>query len=78
MSTPTGEHDNKLTDKLLSVPAHQLYALNSAHSSDSSLQRIKNQPGYNTPVFKGKEEQRALVEQEVAAKVSVIGAYYDL
>ncbi|PPQ75710.1 hypothetical protein CVT26_000951 [Gymnopilus dilepis] len=68
MSTPTGEHDNKLTDKLLSVPAHQLYALNSAHSSDSSLQRIKNQPGYNTPVFKGKEEQRALVEQEVAAK----------
>ncbi|KAF8882033.1 NADH-dependent glutamate dehydrogenase [Gymnopilus junonius] len=68
MSTPTGEHDNKLSDKLLSVPAHQLYAMNSAHSSDSSLQRIKNQPGYNTPVFKGKEEQRALVENEVADK----------
>ncbi|KAM6494297.1 NADH-dependent glutamate dehydrogenase [Amanita muscaria] len=33
-----------------------------------SLNRVKNLPGYNTPVFKGKEEQRALVEQEVASK----------
>ncbi|THU97587.1 NADH-dependent glutamate dehydrogenase [Dendrothele bispora CBS 962.96] len=30
--------------------------------------RLKNLPGYTTPVFKGKEEQRALVQEEVAAK----------
>ena len=41
----------------------------SAQSSETSLHRVKNQPGYNTPVFKGKEEQRALVEQAVAEKV---------
>ncbi|PPQ79211.1 LOW QUALITY PROTEIN: hypothetical protein CVT25_002817 [Psilocybe cyanescens] len=55
-------------EKVLSVPEHQLYAMNSAHSSDSSLHRVKNMPGYTTPVFKGKEEQRALVEDDVAAK----------
>ena len=44
----------------------------SAHSSDSSLHRVKNQPGYNTPVFKGKEEQRALVEQAVAEKARLL------
>ncbi|KAF9019934.1 NADH-dependent glutamate dehydrogenase [Hymenopellis radicata] len=37
-------------------------------SSETSLHRIKNVPGYTTPVFKGKEEQRALVQAEVAAK----------
>ncbi|KAF8645148.1 hypothetical protein AX16_007976 [Volvariella volvacea WC 439] len=37
-------------------------------SSENSVQRVKNLPGYNTPIFKGKEQQRALVEQEVAAK----------
>ncbi|KDR82436.1 hypothetical protein GALMADRAFT_237757 [Galerina marginata CBS 339.88] len=63
MSTPIEE-----PEKLLSVPAHRLYSSNSAHSSDSSLQRVKNMPGYTTPVFKGKEEQRALVENDVAAK----------
>ncbi|KAF4577409.1 NAD-dependent glutamate dehydrogenase [Pleurotus pulmonarius] len=39
-----------------------------AASRDSSTHRIKNLPGYTTPVFKGKEEQRAVVEAEVAAK----------
>ncbi|KAH9480250.1 NAD-specific glutamate dehydrogenase [Psilocybe cubensis] len=63
MSTSNAGHE-----KLLSVPEHQLYAMNSAHSSDSSLHRVKNMPGYTTPVFKGKEEQRALVEDDVAAK----------
>ncbi|KAJ3729441.1 NAD-specific glutamate dehydrogenase [Lentinula raphanica] len=38
------------------------------NGSDGLLHRIKNVPGYTTPVFKGKEEQRALVQQEVAAK----------
>lgn len=46
----------------LSVPG-------SRTGSDTSVHRIKNVPGYNTPVFKGKEEQRALVQAEVAAKV---------
>jgi glutamate dehydrogenase len=45
------------------------HKLNSNHSnSDNGLHRVENQPGYNTPVFNGKEEQRALVEQAVAAK----------
>ncbi|CAA7258824.1 unnamed protein product [Cyclocybe aegerita] len=52
----------------LSVPAQRLSAMSSAHSSEASLHRVKNQPGYNTPIFKGKEEQRALVENDVAAK----------
>ncbi|KAE9391671.1 NAD-specific glutamate dehydrogenase [Gymnopus androsaceus JB14] len=38
------------------------------NNSDGLLNRVKNLPGYTTPVFKGKEEQRALVQQEVAAK----------
>jgi hypothetical protein len=41
----------------------------SANSSDTSLNRVQNLPGYTTPVFKGKEEQRALVELDVSAKV---------
>ncbi|KAG5637874.1 hypothetical protein H0H81_002837 [Sphagnurus paluster] len=40
----------------------------SRNASDTSLNRVKNLPGYTTPVFKGKEEQRALVENDVAAK----------
>jgi glutamate dehydrogenase len=34
----------------------------------SSDHLVKNIPGYNTPAFKGKEEQRAAVEVAVAAK----------
>ncbi|KAF5360835.1 hypothetical protein D9756_004968 [Leucocoprinus leucothites] len=37
-------------------------------NSKQPLNLVKNMPGYNTPVFHGKEEQRALVEQEVAGK----------
>ena len=44
---------------------HQL----SAQINDSN--RVENLPGYTTPVFKGKEEQRALVEHDVAAKVLI-------
>lgn len=50
----------------LAVPGSQ------AGSRDPSTHRIKNLPGYTTPVFKGKEEQRALVETEVAAKVRAL------
>ena len=39
----------------------------SAQVNDSN--RVENLPGYTTPVFKGKEEQRTLVEHDVAAKV---------
>jgi glutamate dehydrogenase len=38
-------------------------------SSEVSFQRLKNLPGYTTPVFKGKQEQRAKVQADVAAKV---------
>ena len=31
--------------------------------------RVKNVPGYSTPVFKGKEEQRAKVQANIASKV---------
>ncbi|KAI9573508.1 NADH-dependent glutamate dehydrogenase [Boletus coccyginus] len=37
-------------------------------SSEVSLHRLKNLPGYTTPVFKGKQEQRAKVQADVAAK----------
>ncbi|KAG9315692.1 NADH-dependent glutamate dehydrogenase [Chiua virens] len=37
-------------------------------NSDASLQRVKNLPGYTTPVFKGKEEQRAIVLADIAKK----------
>ena len=36
---------------------------------DSSPNRVKNLPGYTTPVFKGKAEQRARVEAHIASTV---------
>src|SRR6267154_6687978 len=48
---------------------NDLSRASSRASSESSLQRVKNLPGYTTPVFKGKEEQRAKVQENVAAKV---------
>ncbi|KAG1822705.1 NAD-specific glutamate dehydrogenase [Suillus subaureus] len=45
-----------------------LSAASSRASSEASLQRVKNLPGYTTPVFKGKEEQRAKVQADVAGK----------
>ena len=71
MSTPPTPNGN---GNGLSVPAQaaqRLAALHSLHGSDSSLHRVKNQPGYMTPVFKGKNEQRALVVNDVAQKVRV-------
>jgi glutamate dehydrogenase len=46
-----------------------LSTASSRASSEASLQRVKNLPGYTTPVFKGKEEQRAKVQADVSAKV---------
>lgn len=61
MSTTRSGQSNLL------VPGHA--PLTPKSGSESSLHRVKNLPGYTTPVFKGKEEQRALVEAEVGAKV---------
>jgi hypothetical protein len=41
-----------------------------AATGDHTLQRVQNVPGYSTPVFTGKEEQRAKVQANVAAQVS--------
>lgn len=38
-------------------------------NSDPSTNKVQNLPGYTTPVFQGKEEQRAKVQVEVASKV---------
>ncbi|TFK48742.1 NADH-dependent glutamate dehydrogenase [Heliocybe sulcata] len=37
-------------------------------SSDASVHRIKNIPGYSTPIFKEKDEQRVQVQANVTAK----------
>jgi hypothetical protein len=74
MSTPTGVV-NGVSNDLNHVQAPGLLheALTTAStrsSSEVSLHRVKNLPGYTTPVFKGKNEQRAKVQASVAAKVS--------
>jgi hypothetical protein len=37
--------------------------------TEESLQRVRNLPGYTTPIFNGKDEQRAKVKVDVTAKV---------
>ena len=53
----------------LGVPGQSPYSSSttSKTSSDSSLHILKNQPGYTTPIFKGKDEQKAAVEKELAS-----------
>ncbi|KAI0770618.1 NAD-dependent glutamate dehydrogenase [Fomes fomentarius] len=61
MSTPTSQtplHADSDASGHLQVPGQPVEA----------IQRLKNVPGYTTPVFKGKEEQRAKVQANVAAK----------
>jgi glutamate dehydrogenase len=55
-------------------PASQSSLLHGKSGSEtpSGPHLVKNLPGYTTPVFKGKDEQRALVEGDVAAKVCPI------
>ncbi|KAH9950670.1 NADH-dependent glutamate dehydrogenase [Amylocystis lapponica] len=66
-STPSGVSTPSFvggpTTSHLSVPGQHHYS-----GSEQSLHRLKNVPGYTTPVFKGKEEQRAKVQADVAAK----------
>jgi glutamate dehydrogenase len=71
---PNGHGPSPLSDPAkghLQPPAKGPYSsdLSSRSGSDVSLHRVKNVPGYTTPVFKGKEEQRTKVQQTVAAKV---------
>jgi hypothetical protein len=74
--SPQGQTGSPLRDPAkghLQVPGKAPYSSDppSNGGSDVSLHRIKNLPGYTTPVFKGKEEQRAKVQENVAAKVRV-------
>lgn len=41
----------------------------SGASGEESLQRVRNLPGYTTPIFNGKDEQRAKVKVDVTTKV---------
>ncbi|KAI0298145.1 NADH-dependent glutamate dehydrogenase [Multifurca ochricompacta] len=72
LSPPAGHAPSLLQDPSkghLHVPSKSPYSNSSSQSgSDVSLHRIKNLPGYTTPVFKGKEEQRAKVQENVTAK----------
>jgi glutamate dehydrogenase len=53
----------------LTVPGQDAYSTGSdADASDAGLHRVSNAPGYSTPVFAGKAEQRADVLARVADK----------
>ena len=67
MSTPSPPNPTRLDPNVVAA----LGTTSTRNSSDSSLNRVKNLPGYTTPIFKGKKEQRALVENNVAAKVTI-------
>jgi glutamate dehydrogenase len=54
---------------LTPVPSSLLKAAHQQNDSSTSINKVKNEAGYTTPVFKGKDEQKAFVEREVAAKV---------
>ena len=41
---------------------------NPVHNGEVTSHRVKDLPGYTTPIFKGKEEQYASVELEVFNK----------
>ncbi|KAG2010347.1 glutamate dehydrogenase [Coprinopsis cinerea AmutBmut pab1-1] len=51
------------TPDVLSAASHKL-----AVPGDTRKQLLEDSPGYTTPVFKGKNEQRALVEADIIAK----------
>ncbi|KAG8832193.1 NAD-dependent glutamate dehydrogenase [Serendipita sp. 399] len=70
MSTPT--NSNPATPAGQPQQAHLrvpgIYTASPNRGSDPSLHVIKNVPGYKTPVFPAKEEQRVKVHESVAAK----------
>ena len=52
-------------------PTAHLTVSHQATAQLNDSNRVENLPGYTTPIFKGKEEQRALVEHDVASKVLI-------
>ena len=68
MSTPAEAEGTRTPDSNLLGAAVQRTL---GGGSETPLHRIKNAPGYVTPVFKGKQEQRAKVEAIVAGKVRI-------
>ena len=56
-------------------------AVEAAHSllnvpgKPDALHRVKNEPGYHTPTFAAKDEQRAKVQALIASKVFLIVLY---
>ncbi|KAI0049429.1 NAD-specific glutamate dehydrogenase [Auriscalpium vulgare] len=73
MATSDSDSPSVLNDPAkahLQVPPTGPYLSGSSSrtGSDTSLHRVKNVPGYTTPAFKGKEEQRAKVQSNIAAK----------
>ncbi|KAL0574556.1 NAD-dependent glutamate dehydrogenase [Marasmius crinis-equi] len=53
----------------LSVPRHVRPGQDRTESAQNALlHRVANQPGYTTPIFQGKEEQRAKVQAAIASK----------
>ncbi|KAH7885197.1 NADH-dependent glutamate dehydrogenase [Phlebopus sp. FC_14] len=69
-STPSHPRSAALLDPAIVQHVNGPYGTNhsSRSGSETSLQRVKNLPGYTTPVFRGKEEQRAKVQADVTAK----------
>ncbi len=67
---PSANHDPSKNYLRVQGKGPYLSDPSSRVSSDASLHRIKNLPGYTTPEFKGKGEQRAKVQENVAAKAS--------
>ncbi|KIP04238.1 hypothetical protein PHLGIDRAFT_76237 [Phlebiopsis gigantea 11061_1 CR5-6] len=59
--TPSSGTPLTAAKALLSVPGQR------PASGEPLLHRVKNVPGYSTPVFKGKEEQRAKVQASIAS-----------
>ena len=60
-STPSSDRSKTSASNYLQVPG----------AGGDQVHRIKNVPGYTTPVFKGKDEQRAKVQANVTQKVPI-------
>ncbi|KAG8789909.1 NAD-dependent glutamate dehydrogenase [Serendipita sp. 401] len=69
MSTPTNTVPSTTGAQAnLRVPGIYTSSSSSGKGSESSLHVVKNVPGYKTPVFPAKEEQRVQVHQSVQTK----------
>ena len=77
MSTPELQDAARGDHHTLKIVDHLETAFQSAkdpgtaNGGDLAVHRVKNLPGYTTPVFKGKDQQRAKVQADIMAKVRV-------